>query len=339
MKVNNTNSSRPAQMLDGFLTTSLLALALMLLFALSSCGARDDTYAVLPLESPPEATHTPEPTPEAAHVPVQENVLIGTWAWDALNKWQYNFHADGEGTRGIAADMETFRWRTHGDNLFIETDGMEESWIYVLDGDVLTIAAGQIDGIEYSYIRVVDGVVVSIPNIQTADESMRGIWDGDVYTSEYLGLSFTLADGWNVHNEAEIADVLDIAEGIISDAGAYIPANADVFTDMTVSNAVTGANVQILFERLPFYVTEQEYIEMAAKRIELIGGLANANSGTNRIGSYDWYSLDTEMDFGIIVYGRQFITIQDGFVRSIIISYVDGSETPEDILLMFDVMQ
>lgn len=319
-----------------------MAIMLVAMLALSACGgfggSADGPPATPTPEAAAEATPTPTPTPEPTPEPVQESEgIVGVWAWDALNMWQYDFNADGTGIRGVGAE-ETFTWRTEGDNLLIETDLMEESWTFVIEGDMMTLTSRQAAGMEYSYIRVTNGNVANVPGAVLAEGGpVRGGWSGDVYTSEYLSLSFTLPAGWHAHSDAEIAAAMGMAANLLGDAGAYLPADLDVFTDMTASNPATGANVQILFERLPFAVSIDEYIEISQEGIEFIGGVFEAIPGTTRIGNYDWRTFATELDFGgFIVYGRQFVDIQDGYVRSIIISYMEGTETPEEILPMFE---
>jgi len=60
---------------------------------------------------------------------------------------------------------------------------------------------------------------------------------------------------------------------------------------------------------------------VAIDEIRDIGGRATRESGTTRIGDYDWYSFRTELDmFGMTIYGRQFFNIYQGFIRQIVVS-------------------
>ena len=166
--------------------------------------------------------------------------------------------------------------------------------------------------------------------------TMRGEWNNSVYNNELLGISFALPPGWSAHTDAEIATIMDIGASTIEDV--EFADESDWFTDMMVSCPSTGANVQIMFVRLPYYVTSiDEYIEMEAVGLELVGGIIDLSfTGTTRIGAYEWRSFDAMFDFGRMMYGRQFITLQDGIARSILISYFDDSETLEEIMSMFE---
>ena len=175
---------------------------------------------------------------------------------------------------------------------------------------------------------------------------VRGEWDGHVYTSEYLGLRFVLADGWLAASEAEIAQAMGRGEEALVLAGSEFPDNfwdmfeAQVIYDMMASSGFGGASVQVAFERLPPIlrrISAQEYIEMSTPLLEQIGMTVNTNfSDATQIGEYYWYSFGFTVDvFGTIMYGYQFINVLDGFVRLIAISYSADSESVEEVVAMF----
>jgi len=168
--------------------------------------------------------------------------------------------------------------------------------------------------------------------------AMRGTWEGYIYTNETLGLRFVKPEGWAEATDAEIADLMGLAADALDEPQFFD--NVDVLIDMMATNIFTGANVQVTFERLSFpftRISELDYIALTAQQMEQIGIDVNLDfPGTTRIGGYDWYSYGTAMDImGITAYGRQFINVQDGFARIIIITYFDASESPEEILSLF----
>lgn len=112
------------------------------------------------------------------------------------------------------------------------------------------------------------------------------------------------------------------------------------FHDFMASNTLTGAMVSLLYERLVFpstRMTVQEYIEVAAGLLGAMGMDFVEIPGTTRIGNYLWYSYGSVWEvLGMNIYGRNFINIQDGFVRMIQIVYSDMSGSWEEILEMFN---
>lgn len=323
-----------------------LAITMTMLLALSACGAFGDGNGEE--DAPPEATPTQEVTPAPEPGPSPEtpqeivvhtpSELIGTtWAWDAANAYLYNFHEGGEGTRGAYPGIEEFAWSTEGNVLLINTEAAEESWAYIIDGDVLTISNTQIPGIEFSYLRVAaDGTVAIMQAPVLEGGPVRGIWTDGVYASDYLGITFTLPEGWHAHSDVEIAAAMGIALNMVGNPGSYIPANVPVFNDMTASNPLTGANVQIILEAMNEPITAEDYLEMTVEGVALFGGTTYLDHPSPvRMGNYDWHVIGTEMDFGIVVRSRQFVNIHDGFIRNIVVSYLEGSEEPDDILNYF----
>ena len=173
----------------------------------------------------------------------------------------------------------------------------------------------------------------------------RGAWDDNVYTNYYLGLRFVKPAGWVAATEAEIAEMMGLGADMLSAVGGDIPAEfwdaAGLLLahDMMAINPFSGANVQIIYERLVFpntRISAAQYIETATEQLEAMGAEITKFPGTTRIGSYDWHSLRTEIDMGFVIgYSRQFVNVLDGFARMIIVTYFDTSEQADDIMAMF----
>ena len=178
---------------------------------------------------------------------------------------------------------------------------------------------------------------------------VRGIWDGDTFTSEYLGLRFEKPEGWVVATEEDIMELMGLGAEFIGDdifgegvdmARLMEVANITTIHDIMVSDPLTGTNVQIAYERLIFpmnRMTAQEYMETLGGMLESMGMEVDFDfPGTTGIGNYDWYTFESIMDVGIEVFGRYFVNVQDGFARSISITYSDMSDLSlEDILALF----
>ena len=87
--------------------------------------------------------------------------LVGIWAWDVDDVFEYHFFPDGTGIRGWSDEtLQTFIWSTTnagGLTMTMDDPGeyiAVERWSYVINGDVLTITSRQVPGMEWSYIRV-----------------------------------------------------------------------------------------------------------------------------------------------------------------------------------------
>jgi len=168
---------------------------------------------------------------------------------------------------------------------------------------------------------------------------MRGHREGNTYINDLLGLRFTMPTGWDAATDEDIGRISEMANDVLNQE---VGSDINMLTDIFAINPITGANVQVIFERLQFpnsNLSEAQYIELTAadENFAAIGGRVYTDiEGTTRIGNYNWYSFRTVLDFDRITYGRQFINIQNGYARIIIITYFEDSESPNEILAMFN---
>ena len=174
---------------------------------------------------------------------------------------------------------------------------------------------------------------------------VRGTWADGIYTNEYLNLRFVAPPGWIVADDDEIAALLGFATDVFVMHGHDIPDNfwelagINAIIDMMATDPFMGINVQVLYERLMFplnRLSAAEYMDIALDNLEGMGLQAHIIPGTTQIGDYIWYSYLSEAEmFGEIVHGRTFINIQDGFARSIVISYNAVFDPVDELLARF----
>jgi hypothetical protein len=110
---------------------------------------------------------------------------------------------------------------------------------------------------------------------------MLGILEGDTYTNEFLGLSFTAGSGWVFANSAEMAQMLGMSPD------AFAPENFDRTVSTAgvamVMYAASGdglANVNIVLEDLVRSnaqdITEEQYVQLTKDIV--VGTLENAGA-------------------------------------------------------------
>jgi len=179
---------------------------------------------------------------------------------------------------------------------------------------------------------------------QHAGGSMRGFWDGYVFTSEHLGLQFTMPDDWEAITDREIAELAGSGMEYLVDGTDLTElmdlAGVTTFIDMVALSRLTRGQVQILYERLSpaIEISVPEFMEITAEVNMQLGFDVNLDlTGTTRIGAYDWYSYESSIidRSGIRSYLRHFIIIKDGFAIVINIGHNEVSESVEEILAMF----
>ena len=177
----------------------------------------------------------------------------------------------------------------------------------------------------------------------TAHGFTRGTWDGDTFTSNQLGISFTKPDGWLVATDEEMAGIMGLGMEMMD--LEFTPemlelAGLTTIHDMVVSNPETGAMVQIMAERLVFpntRISVEDYIDIVAEMLLSMDWTVDTDFPNTRLGTYTWYVYGSAAEVipGFSIYGRYFVDIRDGFALTIQIVYSEASESVEEIIAMF----
>lgn len=161
----------------------------------------------------------------------------------------------------------------------------------------------------------------------------RGFWVDNMYVNEYLNLRFIAPEDWAVATDAEIAIIMNIGADFILggvDDDIWDLLEESSLIDMMVSDPSGFFSVQVAFERLVFPMTRisaSDYIQRLAADFENEIDMVMQTHISDEIvsiGDYEWESITIHMGIeGHIFILTYFINIQDGFVRSIIVSYID----------------
>jgi len=214
---------------------------------------------------------------------------------------------------------------------------------FIMDGRTFlpVRAIAEIMGLDVSFDGATNTVTLksaisdigSYPDLSSIPVS-RGEWDGNVYTNDSLGFSFTLPMGWMMLDDAAISEII----GEVASFNEFAGWQAQRFTDMIAANPFTGANVQIVFENLQLPSAYVGLDEMEARLPGFEGFTIDKDiPGYTRIGLFDWYTVTTQTDMGNwTTFGRQYVTVQDDFSVAIVITYREGGITPADILTYFN---
>ena len=86
----------------------------------------------------------------------------------------------------------------------------------------------------------------SASKLPTYDE-LRGEVSGDVYTNDYLGLTFTKPSGWEYYSDEDLAGLMSTTADLIEEGGVEVE-EGDEFYDMFVIDPVTGNNVNCMLQ-------------------------------------------------------------------------------------------
>ncbi|MCL1844330.1 MAG: hypothetical protein FWF77_00295 [Defluviitaleaceae bacterium] len=81
-----------------------------------------------------------------------DDVLVGTWHWEADGAFMYVFSPDGTGKRGFPEDMQAFSWSTRAGGILSIDSVREERWDYLVWDGVLVLESRQVAGAAAAYV-------------------------------------------------------------------------------------------------------------------------------------------------------------------------------------------
>lgn len=159
-----------------------------------------------------------------------------------------------------------------------------------------------------------------------------GAWNGEVYTNDYLALSFTLPTGWVAATDAEIAKLMQIGEDALADEGKYLSevAKKSSVYYASAQDGTTGNNIIIMSEKLT--VSLDKYINSLKSQLEAYQGMSYKveSEGTAKIASVDYKTITlSESTYGL--YQKYYIRELDGNAVGIIMTSTDGEATFSEI--------
>ena len=171
---------------------------------------------------------------------------------------------------------------------------------------------------------------------------VRGVWNGNIWTSEYIGLYFYLPKGWEFASDVEIADMLGFDAATVSNGVGM--AATDEFWEMAVLydlwafDLETATAVSVLIEKMPdldFGV--EEFIEYNARLILQFETDVNTDVEPRQIGGFEWAGIEFYSDAISSRHNNShFVRVVDGFAVVILVqTFDDYGDTVDNFLQLF----
>ena len=177
---------------------------------------------------------------------------------------------------------------------------------------------------------------------QTANVS-RGSVNGDVYTSEYLGLSFTKPSSWVYSTDEEIAAAMNLgAEKLLGENFKDALENNPSVYDMMVADTVTRTNINVGFENLTktfsSNITVDQYIQALEAQLANVSGMTvtfPSSVETVKLGKTEFTKVVCSVNaMGVSMKQVYYLNKEDKFMRFVIVTIPSGY-TVEQIEAMF----
>jgi len=158
------------------------------------------------------------------------------------------------------------------------------------------------------------------PGGTAAKTLSRGTFEGDVYTSEFIGVSFTKPKTWVYATDEEIAATMQIGAELVNQENFLAQAEKmnNVY-DMMVRDVMTGNNINVVFENLKASassnITVEQYIEVARKQLIEQAPMLGYKFGEAekcKLGEQEFYRLPAEGSYSGIAFNQRIYFRKEG---------------------------
>lgn len=173
---------------------------------------------------------------------------------------------------------------------------------------------------------------------ETKKEISRGTWEGDVYTSEFAELKFTLPEGWTRSTDEEIAATMQLGADVLADEGKYqseISKLKNVY-DMMAKSADQTSNIQVMMEKTAY--DADTYAASLKKGLEEVQQLdytvGDATETTIGGNTYKAVTATVEMS-GVSMEQSYYIRTEGDYMVAIIVTSA-GDMTVSEIMSNFE---
>ena len=173
--------------------------------------------------------------------------------------------------------------------------------------------------------------------INTDKEVTFGEWDDNIYTNEFLGIKYTMPDGWSKYSDEEIAEVMNIAVDDLKkkdEIKKLLDQQRGVFYVMA-SDSSTGNNIILLSEKpllkdasMSLYTNSLK--QQLALNTNLIYTVEEPQEETINNFNYTTMKATTSQN-GVQIYQKYFIRKVDNNFVSVIVSSTNDKQLDEII--------
>lgn len=163
----------------------------------------------------------------------------------------------------------------------------------------------------------------------------RGTIEGDVYTSEFAGITFTKPESWVYSTDEEIAQVMNVGLEVM-DRTEFEQKAAELTTvyDMMVKDVLWGNNVSVGFENLQLSqasnITVEQYIDTVKTLMVQQASVMNYEFGDTaevKLGEQTYTRLPATGSYSGISFEQYMYLRKEGVYMVVItVSVFDGTE-------------
>ncbi|MBR5136868.1 MAG: hypothetical protein IKV30_02460 [Clostridia bacterium] len=175
-------------------------------------------------------------------------------------------------------------------------------------------------------------------------EVSRGTINGNVYTNDFLGFTFTSPASWVYSTDEEIASLVNLTADTMLDEKFKdaLDKNPAIY-DMLVVDSLTGTNISVGYENLSktlsSNITETQYADKLKSQLNSLSGVTYTVSGsyeTVKLGETEFLRVTLKASSnGVSMTQAYYLHKVDGYMSYVIITAV-GDYTIADVEAMFN---
>lgn len=176
--------------------------------------------------------------------------------------------------------------------------------------------------------------------------NVRGSWSDTVYTNTFLGLSYTLPEGWVAASDEEILDIMGLGAEVLGNEEALQSAleKQQTVYDFMVQDSATGSNISISFENLSLTIggsnfSEKDYANAVTSQLKALEELSYVVGDVEEviIGEKTFWVVPASVEYqGISMQQNYYLHKEGNFMCCIILTNMaPDTQTPEQLLEAF----
>lgn len=200
------------------------------------------------------------------------------------------------------------------------------------------------EGVSEGMEDINEAVSEGVSNVaeEVNKEITRGTIDGNVYHSDYSGITFTKPDEWVYSSDEQIAEIMNVGKEVL-DTNSFQDMALEMSSvyDMAVTDNATGTNMSIFYENLALSnssdITESEYSDVMMEQLTLQTAMTSEviDQTTVTISGNEYLRVTCNVDYsGIAMTQVYYLRKIDSFMNGIIVTLI-GDYTTDDIEAMF----
>ena len=157
-------------------------------------------------------------------------------------------------------------------------------------------------------------------NENAANALSRGTINGDLYSSEFIGLNFTKPKGWIYSTDEDIASMMQISSELLqTDKFVEQVAKMSTVYDMMAKDPLSGNNINVVFENLKVSgssnITVEQYIEVAKKQLIQQAPMLGYKFGEAekcKLGELEFYRVPADGSYSGVQFNQRIYMRKEG---------------------------